>query len=200
VQADHTAAARQARELLDRVGLADRADHFPAQLSGGQQQRVAIARALANEPRLLLCDEPTGNLDVETGRQVLEVLDGAARDGDTTVQRRLSPGVRVARFGEIGLGGVEETRHSFHRPAGQSRDQLVPRLVDGSGDGLRIQGLVAGNGGAAGVEVDVDGGDAVDGGQFGGNSPHAVAASHASDGIGGGSHVRVLPFVVCVGC
>jgi len=85
VQSDHTTAARRARDLLDRVGLADRADHFPAQLSGGQQQRVAIARALANEPRLLLCDEPTGNLDVETGRQVLEVLDSTARDGDTTV-------------------------------------------------------------------------------------------------------------------
>jgi putative ABC transport system ATP-binding protein len=85
VQPDHTVASRRARELLDQVGLGDRADHFPAQLSGGQQQRVAIARALANEPRLLLCDEPTGNLDVETGRQVLEVLKQTARTGDTTV-------------------------------------------------------------------------------------------------------------------
>ena len=85
VESDHTAAARRARELLDRVGIGDRADHFPAQLSGGEQQRVAIARALANKPRLLLCDEPTGNLDVETGRQVLEVLDTTACDDDTTV-------------------------------------------------------------------------------------------------------------------
>ena len=85
VETDHRAAARRARELLDRVGLGDRGDHFPAQLSGGQQQRVAIARALANKPRLLLCDEPTGNLDVETGRQVLEVLDSTARDEDSTV-------------------------------------------------------------------------------------------------------------------
>ena len=85
VESHHTAATRRALELLDRVGLADRADHFPAQLSGGQQQRVAIARALANKPRLLLCDEPTGNLDVDTGRQVLEVLDGAVRNDGTTV-------------------------------------------------------------------------------------------------------------------
>ena len=79
------AVVRRARDLLDRVGLGDRADHFPAQLSGGEQQRVAIARALANTPRVLLCDEPTGNLDVDTGRQVLEVLDASARDGQTTV-------------------------------------------------------------------------------------------------------------------
>ncbi len=85
VNADTAAARRRAREVLDRVGLLDRADHFPAQLSGGQQQRVAIARALANQPRVLLCDEPTGNLDVDTGRQVLQVLDDTARDESTTV-------------------------------------------------------------------------------------------------------------------
>ena len=73
-------ARRRALELLDRVGLAERADHFPGQLSGGEQQRVAIARALANTPRLLLCDEPTGSLDVETGRQVLSVLHDTGRD------------------------------------------------------------------------------------------------------------------------
>jgi len=85
VNDDAAATRRRARELLDRVGLLDRADHFPAQLSGGQQQRVAIARALANQPHVLLCDEPTGNLDVDTGRQVLQVLDDTARNESTTV-------------------------------------------------------------------------------------------------------------------
>jgi putative ABC transport system ATP-binding protein len=78
-------AERRAGELLDLVGLADRADHFPSQLSGGEQQRVAIARALANQPPLLLCDEPTGNLDVETGRNVLEVIRQLNRQQSTTV-------------------------------------------------------------------------------------------------------------------
>jgi len=61
-------------EVLDAVGLADRTDHFPGEMSGGEQQRVAIARAVAKRPPLLLCDEPTGSLDVETGRQILAVL------------------------------------------------------------------------------------------------------------------------------
>jgi putative ABC transport system ATP-binding protein len=75
-----------ARAALERVGLGDRLQHFPAQLSGGEQQRVAIARALAKRPDVLLCDEPTGSLDYPTGRRVLEVLEQANRElGTLTV-------------------------------------------------------------------------------------------------------------------
>jgi putative ABC transport system ATP-binding protein len=75
----------RARELLDRVGLGDRLDHRPAELSGGQQQRVAIARALVNEPAVVLADEPTGNLDRETGRAVLEELRRICDEGVAVV-------------------------------------------------------------------------------------------------------------------
>ncbi|MGW6058581.1 amino acid ABC transporter ATP-binding protein [Streptomyces sp. NPDC055189] len=78
-------AERRSRELLDRVGLASQADKYPAQLSGGQQQRVAIARALAMEPKVMLFDEPTSALDPEMINEVLEVMQGLARDGMTMV-------------------------------------------------------------------------------------------------------------------
>ena len=81
-----TAERRQrTRELLDYVGLAARADHRPSQLSGGEMQRVAIARALANRPRLLLADEPTGELDQATGQHVAELLDRVNGDGTAMV-------------------------------------------------------------------------------------------------------------------
>jgi predicted ABC-type transport system involved in lysophospholipase L1 biosynthesis ATPase subunit len=75
----------RARELLGEVGLSDRIDAYPPTLSGGERQRVAIARALANEPQLLLADEPTGALDSETGQQILDLLRGVREEHGTTI-------------------------------------------------------------------------------------------------------------------
>ncbi len=73
------------KEVLEKVGLAERTGNFPAQLSGGEQQRVSIARALAKNPKLLLCDEPTGALDYQTGKSILKLLQDTCREMGTTV-------------------------------------------------------------------------------------------------------------------
>lgn len=74
-----------ASEILDKVGLAERKSNFPAQLSGGEQQRVSLARAIAKNPKLLLCDEPTGALDYSTGKQILQLLQDTCRRDNITV-------------------------------------------------------------------------------------------------------------------
>jgi putative ABC transport system ATP-binding protein len=90
---------QRARDLLDRVGLAERADHFPSQLSGGEQQRVAIARALAKDPPILLADEPTGNLDFRMGQKVLRVMrDLNQQEGRTVIL--VTHNTVIGRIGE----------------------------------------------------------------------------------------------------
>ncbi len=80
-----TEKTKRAQEVLEKVGLGDRMNHKPAELSGGQQQRVAIARALANNPRFLLMDEPTGNVDSKTAHEVLELIHNLNADGVTVI-------------------------------------------------------------------------------------------------------------------
>ena len=90
---------QRARDLLDKVGLAERADHFPSQLSGGEQQRVAIARALAKDPPILLADEPTGNLDFRMGQKVLRVMrDLNQQEGRTVIL--VTHNTVIGRIGE----------------------------------------------------------------------------------------------------
>ncbi len=96
----------RAASLLDRVGLGDRMDHYPAQLSGGEQQRVALARAFANSPRILFADEPTGNLDQETGASIVGMIEELNREARTTlvlVTHDLALAERADRV--IGLAG-----------------------------------------------------------------------------------------------
>jgi putative ABC transport system ATP-binding protein len=112
---------RRIQESLERVGLTARARHYPAELSGGQQQRVAIARALAGDPRLLLADEPTGNLDTQMARGVMELIEGLHRDGTTIVMVTHDPDLAIRAQREV------------HIVDGQVVDLAAqPRVSDGT--------------------------------------------------------------------
>lgn len=105
-------ARQKASEFLERVGLSKRLRHYPQQLSGGEQQRVAVARAFASEPRVLFADEPTGNLDVNTGSQVIDLLFDLNREQGTTLilithEERLAQ--RCERRLELVAGAVSQS-------------------------------------------------------------------------------------------
>lgn len=132
---DATAARRRGLELLQRVGLADRADAWPEQLSGGQKQRVAIARALAMQPRALLCDEITSALDPELKNEVLGVLEDLKRDGLTMVvvtheigfARRAADRVVVLADGRVVEDGPPQ--HVLDNPQAPRTQQFLSRVL-----------------------------------------------------------------------
>jgi putative ABC transport system ATP-binding protein len=112
-------AARRADSLLAEVGLSERRHHYPSQLSGGEQQRVAIARALANDPPILLADEPTGNLDTATGHQVIELLLGINKTRKTTlVLVTHDPELAAVADVTISLRDGRVVRNTTHEAAG----------------------------------------------------------------------------------
>src|ERR1700743_3283941 len=131
-----TDARKRAIDALDRVGLADRADHYPSQLSGGQQQRVAIARALAVEPGIMFFDEATSALDPELVGEVTEVMRGLARDGMTMVvvthemgfARKTADRVVFMDKGVIAEQGDPE--QIFVNPANERTRQFLHRVLD----------------------------------------------------------------------
>lgn len=109
-------AETRALQLLDTVGLKERVEHYPAQLSGGEQQRVALARAFANQPKVLFADEPTGNLDTDTGRRIIDLLvqlHGGARTTLILVTHDLELAARAHRVIRLAAGRIiSDTRNS----------------------------------------------------------------------------------------
>ena len=105
--------AERAKELAKLVGLADRIDHRPSELSGGQQQRVAIARALANDPLILLADEPTGNLDSKSGGEILHLLDDLNNQGKTLIV--VTHDAQVAKRAELVIHLLDGTVERIER-------------------------------------------------------------------------------------
>ena len=108
---------RRAKELAEMVGLGDRTAHRPSELSGGQQQRVAIARALANDPLIILADEPTGNLDSESGSEILKILVDLHGQGKTLIVVTHDEGIaaNVGRVVELFDGRIERQHHNRER-------------------------------------------------------------------------------------
>jgi putative ABC transport system ATP-binding protein len=108
-------AKEKAMELLDKVGLKDRATHYPTQLSGGEQQRVSIARAFANAPKILFADEPTGNLDTETGTMIENLIFDLNKEQGTTlvlVTHDLELAAKTQRIVHIKGGKIQEDTHA----------------------------------------------------------------------------------------
>jgi putative ABC transport system ATP-binding protein len=122
---------RRVNHALERVGLASRAKQIPAQLSGGQQQRIAIARALAGEPRFLLADEPTGNLDSLMARQVMEMLEEINREGMTVIMVTHDPDLarRAGRNIQIVDGQVTDFMMYQRQNQNQNQNQVEPASV-----------------------------------------------------------------------
>jgi putative ABC transport system ATP-binding protein len=121
-------AEARAVELLTRVGLRDRLDHFPSQLSGGEQQRVAIARAFVNRPRILFADEPTGNLDGGTGAKIVALLEELNRESGSTVvlvTHDLGLAERTQRIIRLADGVVVEDRQTGGERDDDSPDSIV---------------------------------------------------------------------------
>jgi putative ABC transport system ATP-binding protein len=115
---------RRAREALVQVGLGDRADHFPSQLSGGQQQRVAIARALVNQPRMLLADEPTGNLDSRTSVEVMEIFQKLNAEGLTIILVTHEPDIAAFSSRTITLKDGKVVKDSRNTQVRSAREML----------------------------------------------------------------------------
>jgi putative ABC transport system ATP-binding protein len=141
---------RRTRELLDYVGLAARADHRPAQLSGGEMQRVAIARALANRPRLLLADEPTGELDQATGAQIAQLLDRVNADGTALVIVTHDPALaqRARRILTMRDGQIESetTRTATRdRAAATTLGTTVPSEMAAPGESAPLVDSISGH-------------------------------------------------------
>ena len=122
---------RRAMAALERVGLTDRAHHHPNQISGGEKQRVAIARALAQEPDIILADEPTGNLDSRTGEEIMNIFDSLQRDGQTIiiVTHETHIAARCSRVITLRDGWVLSDERTNGREPASPRESVVSAAV-----------------------------------------------------------------------
>lgn len=121
---------RRVQQALEQVGLVSRLKHFPTQLSGGQQQRVAIARALAGEPRFLLADEPTGNLDSLMARQVMELLENINQAGTTIIMVTHDPELARRAQRNIQIVDGQVCDFTMYQPHGSVQTAATPHPLD----------------------------------------------------------------------